>query len=327
MRENLIKKIEELNLQVHSTPHHTIIFLYKYNKLLKKLDNKLIIMQIFNNLINLFFRGNTLVKNHILKLLTKRKKIFQFVDPLIFKTEILTNLLSLDADTQYCTIQLIIVFSDRMLNDHEILCELLFIENKDFNKNIILNKCDPQIKQLFYHHGYNIKKYDYNPKSEYKLAKNDLELMINYVKKYKNKYTVKLLIKHPVLAKYVKSFEVKEKRFLTLKEAKKLYRHFGLFIPEWNRYKFDLIKYDEQISAEYDKLFIFLLKYLHLGLNDRVRSILLILKGIEDLRVDYKIMFEYFYNKLNSLQCNEILINLYGLKANKVFKKLNKYIC
>lgn len=219
-------------------------------------------------------------------------------------------MLSLNNEVVYC-VKRIIRNNDALLNDDEILCEYISITRK-YKKLIRMDSKNEIIKIIM-------------KKRRYANVVGNLDEMIEYVCGNRNKYVVKLIAKYPVLMEYASSFVVKESCFLSIKEAQNLYKYFKIFVPEWNKDKLKVVRYDGQCS--YSEKYMFIEGFLMRNRIEEARDILFELKNIDNLRIDYKIMFSYLYQRLMKNECNYVSIKLYGIDKNREFKKLCKIIC
>lgn len=302
---SIVRTHQKLNTLALNTLPSIIFALNKYKKLIRHKDSTLN-TNVFNRIIRLFFRSNITIKYKIVKFLIKNHENFQYADPTLFKSDILNNLLSLDVDSVKCIIKLIKTYRV-LLNDDEILCEYLFLKKKKINiqtkDKIIFEICKKT-----------------NLKHEIK----NLEFITDYVKNNKNKYVVKLIARYPPLMNYAQTFLVRDRKFLNTWEAKQLYKYFRIFVPEWNK-KSLLIK-ERDINNSLVEKYVFLKKYLQYGNIDKALEIIYEIVNLENLRPDYKAMFQYLCKTILNEKCSDILIEIYGIKKNKEFKEMSKYI-
>lgn len=302
-----------LNTLTLNTIPSAIIALRKYGKLARSKD-PFITTSIFNRIMTLFFRSNISIKHKIKHFMKKHAGRFKYADPTVFKSDLLNSMLSLDIDTVECVKEIIKTFNV-LLHDDEILCEYVFLDDRykqlDFYAKVNEGEIAKEeiIEEIIC-------------RTRYKSIIGNLGLMIEYVKKWRNKYTVKLLVRYPVLVVHVESFVVGDKCFLSKWEAERLYKYFGIFVPAWNKSNFVIVRWSGANSLA--EKYVFLKSFLRSKRNGEAAEILRELKDVEGLRVDYRAMFEYLYERLvgGKRKCCDLLVKLYGINRNKEFMEV-----
>lgn len=283
-----------------------LILIIDLGNLISETKNTTLINTIYNKLMSLFFQHNNLTKKYILKVLKKHIKKLKSIDPVIYKTEILNNLLGNDLDCSKYVLKFIELFKDRFVNDFEIVAEVKYFCCKS---------------DMFDEKNENEYTHDFKNES--------IERIVEYVEKYRNKNTVKLMIKYPVLCQNIGKISIKDKHFLSLKEAQKMYSIFGIFEPEWNAGEFKKVKLSVAISERnYVQLFFFFDKYLEKMDIEKCNTILRILIDNPETKLEYKYMFKYFHNTLNDIKddMNEVICEFYGITTRNETKHIVKQI-
>lgn len=284
-----------------------IVLIREYESLLTNSRNEMLYSSIYNKLMTLFFQNNNLAKKHVLAVLKKHKKRFKTIDPIVYKTEILNNLLGIDRDCSKYVLKYIKLFKEKFVSDFEIVAE---VEHFSYKTNIFGDDHNDEIS-----------------KTNAIVPKNDIDSIVAYIENHKDKNTVKMLIKYPILCQFARRIEVDCKHFLNLREARKLYQNFGIFEPEWNKNKFVKISFTNAVvDKRFVYLFHFLIKYIKQGNKTKCNIILDIFISTKNIKQEYKIMFQYLHNIANNI-VNDMCAfacDFYGVKDRCDFKSLKK---
>lgn len=299
-----------------------------YKQLLKKTKDLSIVNMVFEDLMKYYIHNSVYVKKQTCKIFKKNKKIFCNVDPLIYKTELMSNLKSSSEDLIKYSVKLILIFIDRFVKDFEIVTECLFKGDQKVNKKIL--NYDKHLSKTYYE-NIDLFKREYDPtiKLEFDISKDkDIQNKIDYLRTHNDVSCLKILIRNPILKRFLTNIDPYDSHFLKFKEAKTLYFNCKLYNERWNNGSFKIISWNDiKNTDEYFYKYLFLKKFLKNRMKEESIYILEELSSL-DLKVDFKLIFQYFYNKLCGNNTIELLknIELQNLQNGSEFKKLKKLV-
>ncbi|EJW02989.1 hypothetical protein EDEG_02633 [Edhazardia aedis USNM 41457] len=310
------------------------LLIFKYKTLLKDTKNTNIISESASKLFKLMLSADSLIKSEIIKLFRNKKiknKISDHFDPLIYKTEILNYIRTAEKGDLKYFLKFFAIFVTKFISDYEIITEIIFLDDPVIN-NLIFH-----IKPTYYDIYKNVSLEFSTEQNIEKISKNymiiiensSINQLVSYIQQNNDKYVLKILAKYPALSQFYNNdpSKIRDEKFLTTHEAKKLFKNNKIFIEKANIAELKIVNLKESSKTNTFHKYLWFRRCIENEKFKKAKNIIKELKDINNLSHDIKLLFTYFYDLLDGdYKESQDLVKIYGLDEGGEYKFVTKMV-
>lgn len=326
-------KLQEAAKLVGSNYLHDVIVGVEKLKSLYSVHRK---PEILALLLDCFFQKNSTVKRNVVAALRFFRSLSTRV-VLRYKADMFKILYSNDEDALDALSKLICIFSSDLSEDDELFFELY--RKAKYRCLLLLARFSYKHRRFVALHCMNILRKDTRmfyiaTKCNVKHARD----FVSHCRSTKNyRYLLKIVAYYPFIPRLygVSTTKFTKKRcgrgFLSSCEAKRLYRYFGFFEPEFCKKRMSIVA--ERDCMSYWSMWMLLQEHLRRRQIEKAATILGSLGSIGGLHFKFRYVFQFYHERMMELCGNSVAerpvslrlcLEMYGLQNSYVYKILKR---